>query len=101
MTLIGMAILLIPLMTPPGLASETGTATASAKSASQPAAPASTWMKITGGCLGGGLVGSVVPVIGNIIGCAAGGLTTWWWGKRKTAAAPSAMSSPPTATNPS
>lgn len=54
--------------------------------ANPPTAATGAWMKITGGCLGGGLVGSVVPVIGNIIGCAAGGLATWWWGKRTTAA---------------
>ncbi|NOX77225.1 MAG: hypothetical protein GXP17_11580 [Gammaproteobacteria bacterium] len=31
------------------------------------------------GCLAGGVLGSVVPVFGTLLGCAIGGVTGWWW----------------------
>lgn len=33
---------------------------------------------ITGGCVGGAVLGSVVPGLGNLVGCAAGGLISWF-----------------------
>lgn len=33
---------------------------------------------VTGGCVGGAILGTVVPIFGNLIGCAAGGLIAWW-----------------------
>lgn len=34
---------------------------------------------ITGGCMGGAVIGTVVPLFGNLVGCAVGGLTAWWF----------------------
>lgn len=30
------------------------------------------------GCLAGAVLGMVLPGLGNLIGCAAGGLAVWW-----------------------
>jgi hypothetical protein len=39
---------------------------------------ANTTLAITGGCVGGAVIGSVVPVIGNLAGCIVGGFASWW-----------------------
>ncbi|MEK7322355.1 MAG: hypothetical protein AABZ84_04670 [Pseudomonadota bacterium] len=38
---------------------------------------------VTGGCVGGAVLGTVIPVFGNLVGCAVGGLAGWWFGQRK------------------
>lgn len=37
-----------------------------------------TWVDASAGCLGGAALGTVLPGIGNIIGCAAGAASMWW-----------------------
>ena len=37
-----------------------------------------TGVAVTGGCVGGAVLGTVVPVFGNLVGCALGGVTAWW-----------------------
>ncbi|MBI3776007.1 MAG: hypothetical protein HY273_10720 [Gammaproteobacteria bacterium] len=39
---------------------------------------AHTWVDAGAGCLGGAALGTVLPGIGNIIGCAAGAASVWW-----------------------
>jgi hypothetical protein len=34
-------------------------------------------------CVGGAIIGSFVPVIGNLVGCAVGSVSGWWLAKRK------------------
>ncbi len=36
------------------------------------------WVSAGAGCLGGAALGTVLPGIGNIIGCIAGGASAWW-----------------------
>lgn len=36
------------------------------------------WVDAGAGCLGGAALGTVLPGIGNIIGCVAGGMSVWW-----------------------
>ena len=36
------------------------------------------WVSAGAGCLGGAVLGTVLPGIGNIIGCIAGGASAWW-----------------------
>jgi len=36
------------------------------------------WVDAGAGCLGGAALGTVLPGIGNIIGCIAGGASVWW-----------------------
>ncbi len=38
-----------------------------------------TLVKAGGGCLGGALLGSVVPIFGTAAGCVLGGLAGWWF----------------------
>lgn len=38
---------------------------------------------VTGGCVGGAVLGTVVPIFGNLVGCAAGGLAGWWFSRRQ------------------
>lgn len=42
-------------------------------------------LAVSGGCVGGAVIGTVVPIFGNLVGCALGGLTGWWFGRDKTA----------------
>ena len=37
-----------------------------------------TWIDAGAGCLGGAALGTVLPGLGNIIGCIAGGVSVWW-----------------------
>ncbi len=37
-----------------------------------------TWIDASAGCLGGAALGTVLPGLGNIIGCIAGGVSIWW-----------------------
>ena len=36
------------------------------------------WVSAGAGCLGGAALGTVLPGIGNILGCIAGGASMWW-----------------------
>jgi len=36
------------------------------------------WIDAGAGCLGGAALGTVLPGIGNLIGCIAGGASVWW-----------------------
>ncbi len=38
-----------------------------------------TLVKTGGGCLGGALLGSVIPIFGTAAGCVLGGLAGWWF----------------------
>ena len=38
----------------------------------------SVWVSAAAGCLGGAALGSVLPGIGNLLGCFAGGASAWW-----------------------
>ncbi|MCF6283419.1 MAG: hypothetical protein L3J28_14660 [Candidatus Polarisedimenticolaceae bacterium] len=38
-----------------------------------------TALAITGGCVGGALIGSAIPIFGNIAGCIIGGVASWWY----------------------
>lgn len=42
------------------------------------------WVSAGAGCLGGAALGTVLPGIGNLIGCIAGGASVWWL-RRSTA----------------
>src|SRR3569833_198480 len=37
----------------------------------------------SGGCVGGAVIGTVVPIFGNLVGCAVGGLAGWRVGREK------------------
>lgn len=41
-------------------------------------APSHGVIDASAGCLAGAALGSVLPGLGNLIGCAAGGLAVWW-----------------------
>lgn len=41
-------------------------------------AASSAWVSATAGCLGGAALGTVLPGIGNLIGCFVGGASAWW-----------------------
>ncbi len=43
-----------------------------------PRSQASALVSFSSGCLGGAALGTVLPGIGNIIGCIAGGASMWW-----------------------
>ncbi len=36
-------------------------------------------VKAGGGCVGGALLGSIVPIFGTAAGCVLGGLAGWWF----------------------
>ncbi len=38
-----------------------------------------TYLRVGGLCMGGAVVGSIVPIIGNIAGCAVGAVAGWFW----------------------
>jgi len=38
-----------------------------------------TSLAVTGGCVGGAVLGTVVPIFGNLVGCAVGGIAGWWF----------------------
>ena len=38
----------------------------------------SAWVSAGAGCLGGAALGTVLPGIGNLIGCFVGGASAWW-----------------------
>lgn len=42
-----------------------------------------TGIAVTGGCVGGAVIGTVIPIFGNLVGCALGGLAGWWFGHDK------------------
>lgn len=42
-----------------------------------------TGLAVTGGCVGGAVLGTVVPIFGNLVGCALGGVTAWWFARDK------------------
>lgn len=42
-----------------------------------------TGLAVSGGCVGGAVLGTVVPVFGNLVGCALGGIAGWWFGRDK------------------
>lgn len=43
-----------------------------------------TSLAVSGGCVGGAVIGTVVPIFGNFVGCALGGLAGWWFGRDKS-----------------
>lgn len=43
-----------------------------------PPAATHAWISAGAGCLGGAALGTVLPGIGNILGCIAGGASMWW-----------------------
>ena len=43
-----------------------------------------TSLAVTGGCVGGAVLGTVVPIFGNLVGCAVGGIAGWWFGREKS-----------------
>ena len=49
--------------------------------------PGTTLATMSGGCLGGALIGTVVPFFGNVAGCVLGGIAGWWFGRDKQAVA--------------
>jgi len=38
-------------------------------------------LAVTGGCVGGAVLGTVVPIFGNLVGCAVGGIAGWWFSR--------------------
>ena len=46
--------------------------------AEPPPAVTQAWISAGAGCLGGAALGTVLPGIGNILGCIAGGASLWW-----------------------
>lgn len=38
----------------------------------------SAWVSAGAGCLGGAALGTVLPGLGNLVGCLAGGVSMWW-----------------------
>lgn len=38
-----------------------------------------TYLTVGGLCMGGAIVGSVIPIFGNIAGCAIGAVAGWFW----------------------
>ncbi len=34
---------------------------------------------VTSGCIGGAIIGTAIPIFGNIAGCVIGGFTSWWY----------------------
>lgn len=46
-----------------------------------------TSLAVTGGCVGGAVLGTVVPIFGNLIGCAVGGIAGWWFSHDRHSAA--------------
>ena len=38
-----------------------------------------TYLRVGGLCMGGAVVGSIVPIIGNITGCAVGAIVGYFW----------------------
>ncbi len=48
---------------------------------------ADTTLAMTGGCVGGALLGTVVPFFGNVAGCVLGGVAAWWFARDKQAIA--------------
>src|SRR3569623_1707003 len=40
-----------------------------------------TSLAVTGGCVGGAVLGTVVPIFGNLVGCAVGGIAGWWFSR--------------------
>jgi len=47
-------------------------------SAEGPKSESHVWVDAGAGCLGGAALGTVLPGIGNLIGCIAGGASVWW-----------------------
>lgn len=43
-----------------------------------------TGLVVSGGCVGGAVIGTVVPIFGNLVGCALGGLAGWWFGRDRS-----------------
>ena len=43
-----------------------------------------TSLAVTGGCVGGAVLGTVVPIFGNLVGCAVGGIAGWWFGSKES-----------------
>lgn len=43
--------------------------------------PLRTGLAVSGGCVGGAVLGTVVPIFGNLVGCVLGGFTGWWLGR--------------------
>ncbi len=38
-----------------------------------------TVLVVTSGCVGGAIIGTAIPIFGNIAGCIIGGFTSWWY----------------------
>lgn len=58
--------------------STTGRTTSGASSTST-SSSSYVFNNVTYGCVAGGVLGSVIPGFGNILGCAAGGFVGWWF----------------------
>lgn len=43
--------------------------------------PLRTGLAVSGGCVGGAVIGTVVPIFGNLVGCVLGGFAGWWFGR--------------------
>ena len=52
--------------------------------AESPSSTTHPWVSAGAGCLGGAALGTVLPGIGNIIGCIAGGASAWWFRRGPT-----------------
>ena len=61
---------------------DTVAAPATATSSGEPAESHAlrTGLAVTGGCVGGAVLGTVIPIFGNLVGCAVGGIAGWWFG---------------------
>ncbi len=38
-----------------------------------------TVLVVTSGCVGGAIIGTAIPIFGNIAGCVIGGFASWWY----------------------
>src|SRR3569623_257954 len=75
---------LLASLLPPVYGEGAATAPPSAALASEPKEnnhAMRTGLAVSGGCVGGAVIGTVVPLFGNLVGCAVGGLAGWGVGR--------------------